>query len=316
MPSGGGDWFTAIAPVKVLPVVPVMVDYVSNFHVYTFTLVSGYIYFHVRYERGGYGKYGDFIKKKAKRLLVPYAVVGMMWVAPFYSLFFKEPYLYAAGRILVGGYSGQLWYILMLFWIFAIVWPLSGRIRKSNWLALGLSLFAYAFPLAASRVLPHNFGIFNACTHFPFFVIGFKLRQYQDETLFHRISSLTLCVAYLMIFLLKRQIVGYESIAMKLVFQTVLLLTRIIGSMMAWTAIQRIANKVRWKDGVFQKMYLNKSMTVYLLHQQIIYCSLFFFNGVNPYLHMGLNFVISLSMSIGIASFLMKTRQTRYLIGG
>lgn len=82
-----GSWFTAIS-VERSEILAGIASWLNSFHIYGFTLVSGYLFYYLRYEKGKYGQFIPFLKQKAKRLLVPYVFVVAVWVIPFSALFF------------------------------------------------------------------------------------------------------------------------------------------------------------------------------------------------------------------------------------
>lgn len=101
----------------------ILASWTGTFHVYAFTLVSGYIFYYIKYEKGGYQKYLPFLYNKAKRLLVPYVFIAAVWVVPVYSYFFGTGEL--IDKFLLGKSPSQLWFLFMLFWVFAIFWWMS-----------------------------------------------------------------------------------------------------------------------------------------------------------------------------------------------
>lgn len=56
-------------------------------HVPLFLLVSGYIWAYIKMETDKYDDACVVLKKKAKRLLVPYLFVGVVWAGPVYCFF-------------------------------------------------------------------------------------------------------------------------------------------------------------------------------------------------------------------------------------
>lgn len=63
--------------------------WLNTFHIYTFTLVSGYIFSFLRYEIGRYREFKSFFIGKVRRLLIPYAFASVIWVAPWNYFFFN-----------------------------------------------------------------------------------------------------------------------------------------------------------------------------------------------------------------------------------
>ena len=90
----------------------------------------------------------------------------------------------------------------------------------------------------------------------------------------------------------------------------------IVGALMAFFVLQKIAEKVRWKKIKWFSKLARCSMPMYLFHQQIIYFTIAWFNGrINPYINAVLNFLIALIISFLISITLMSFKYTRLLLG-
>ena len=48
-----GTWFTAITPERVISFYDYLTNWMNSFHIYGFALVSGYLFYYVKFERGG-----------------------------------------------------------------------------------------------------------------------------------------------------------------------------------------------------------------------------------------------------------------------
>lgn len=68
------------------------------------------------------------LKKKAKRLLVPDLFRGAVWAGPVYCIFYGPASTVAAFAL--GDSPSQLWFLLALFWMFALI-ELMWRIRPA-----------------------------------------------------------------------------------------------------------------------------------------------------------------------------------------
>ena len=84
----GGAWFS-VEPVITSLAFDVLSDWMNSFHIYGFVLVSGFLFYHLKFNLGKYQKYSRFIINKTKRLIVPYALVSVLWVIPISCLFFE-----------------------------------------------------------------------------------------------------------------------------------------------------------------------------------------------------------------------------------
>ena len=79
----GGTWGPQ-ARADEAPVLGHISEGFNFFLLYAFNLISGYIFYYIKYENDGYQEYLPFLAHKAKRLLVPYAFISVIWVAPVY----------------------------------------------------------------------------------------------------------------------------------------------------------------------------------------------------------------------------------------
>lgn len=64
------NWFTVITPEPSV-LLKNIASWLNSFHIYGFTLASGYLFQVLKCEREHYKKFSVFLKKKAQRLLVP-----------------------------------------------------------------------------------------------------------------------------------------------------------------------------------------------------------------------------------------------------
>lgn len=63
-----GGWLTE-EPVYEAKVLAIIAMWMNTFHIYGFTLVSGYIFYHIKYKVGRYKDCKEFYINKAKRRL-------------------------------------------------------------------------------------------------------------------------------------------------------------------------------------------------------------------------------------------------------
>lgn len=161
----------------------VFLDYVKRFinlyQMQLFFSLSGYLYA----KKAGNESAFTFFTKKAKRLLVPFLLVGLFWMIPIkyiahYPGYVGNSIFVAAYQLLNGVDTGHLWYLPTLFCCFAgayIITKLFGR-RMCTWvLAFSLSLIAAYY---ADRAKGANLIIQYSrylCKYFYSFVLGVLL---------------------------------------------------------------------------------------------------------------------------------------------
>ena len=309
-----GTWFTN-DPVFDSYILSVLSSFLNSFHIYGFALVSGYLFYFLRYEKGKYSSFIPFVVNKAKRLLIPYVFVTLVWVIPFAVHFFHFDTAEIIKYYVLATSPNQLWFLLMLFFVFMIFYPLTSFFEKHNAGGAITVIAFYGIGFLGSMVLPNIFQIIRACTYLPLFWLGFKIRQYGSKVLM-RIPSLVWAAADVLLFTLVQYLSGFDATIIKLLNLGLSFLLHIIGALMAFVVLQKLANRVNWKESKVFTLLSKNSMPVYLFHQQVIYVFISLLNGViNPYIHAGINFIGAMVISLIISTILMKFKWTRFLIG-
>lgn len=313
-----GSWFTG-NPVFQSKWLGLISSLVGSFHIYAFTLVSGYIFAFKVLSGGGYNHYGLFLKNKAKRLLVPYVFVMLIWVAPISAYYFKWdlPYLFKKYILCIS--PSQLWFLWMLFGVFAIVWPLRNLIIKKPFVGWIISLVLYGVGAIGGRFIPNVFCIWTACLYVVFFFIGMRIRvkgEEQKKLFTDVVPWFCWVIEYLLLFAGNRLIGHQDGFIWSVISLGMEFLLRIVGALMAWTSLHTVASKVHWQENKVFKTLTCYSMPMYLFHQQIIYFTITQLNGVvNPWINASVNFVAAIAGSLIISALLMRWSVTRILVG-
>lgn len=318
-----GTWFTG-NPVFQSKGLSLISSWVGSFHIYAFTLVSGYI-FAFKILRGGYSHYGLFLKNKAKRLLVPYVFVMLIWVAPISAYYFKWDSLYLFKKYILCISPSQLWFLWMLYGVFAIVWPFRNLMIKKPFAGWMISLALYGVGVVGGRFIPNVFCIWTACQYVIFFYIGMRIRvkaetaaknDKTEKMLPERVPWYGWLIFDMALFLGGLWIDSQSGFIMKVLSLGVSLLLRMVGAVMAWSVLQTLAECIHWQESKIFKGLSAYSMPMYLFHQQIIYFTITALNGVvNPWINAGVNFVAAIAGSLIIGTLLMKWKVTRILVG-
>ncbi len=169
-----GNWF-AEPPEVESDSLRFLYTLIGNFHIYAFTLVSGYI-FAYRIGGGGYRKYIPFLRNKITRLIVPYAFVMLIWVAPITDYFFRWDLAYMAKKYILCIDPSQLWFLWMLFWVFGIVWPMKNLLLKKPAVGWAIVLAFYGAGIVGAKLFANVFCIWTAFCYIVFFYIGMRIR--------------------------------------------------------------------------------------------------------------------------------------------
>lgn len=309
-----GNWFSS-NPTTRSCVLNIFAQWLNTFHIYGFTLVSGYLFYYLKQECGKYAQFRPYLKKKAQRLLVPYLFVAFFWVMPIDYLWRDMNLSLIIQRFILGTSPSQLWFLLMLFLVYALAWPLSDFLAKHDILSFIICIVSYGIGLVGSLLLPNIFQIWTACMYFIFFVLGFKIRQYGSR-IFMRIPAIIWPAASLILFSCHLLLQDKDSILIKIADLGVTFIGNLVGATMAFIIFQKLASILSEKARHWVKRLGKYSMPIYLFHQQIIYLFIFLLNGhLNPYLHACINFTGALVLSATLSIVLMNFRFTRFLIG-
>ena len=292
-----------------------LVQWLAEFQNYAFVFTSGYLFYYVKFERGGYSHFGSFITNKAKRLLIPFLFVGAVWIIPISCLYLKQDLFQTIKSYLLVWDAGQLWFLFMLFGVFLIFWPLSNFFAKHHWAGLGVVLAVYALRFALWGFVPSVFSIWNMTRYLVIFWLGFKFRQGFLDVL-RKIPVAVWVIVYTLLLLCFEKITLPHSTLNKLFSYGMEFTVHAVGAVMAFMLLQKLANLVHWKDSKVFSFFAGSSMVIYLFHQQVIYFTVRSLNGlIDPHIHAVVNFAVAMVISSAIAWLLMRFRVTRFLIG-
>lgn len=312
-----GQWWDT-EPVLSSKTLGLFATWLNSFHVFAFTLVSGYL-FAFKVLNAEYDNYIVFIKLKAKRLIIPYVFVMLIWVAPISAVIFHWDFSYLFRKFILCIDPSQLWFLWMLFEVFVIVWPMRKLLLEKTITGWLIAIAFYGLGIIGKRVIPNIFCIWTTCQYVPFFFIGMRIRVKEEcgESLVtERVHWLLWIVVDLVIFAGTIIVGGNNGTLWSMIAVGLNLILHIVGAVMAWITLQALANKVNWKSSRAFRILSSYSMPMYLFHQQIIYFAIICLNGkVNPWINAGVNFVVAIMGSFLISSILMHWKGTRFLIG-
>lgn len=311
-----GDWNVAhVSPAAQSPVLYALIQWLAGFQNYAFVFASGYLFYYVKFERGGYSRFGSFIANKAKRLLIPFLFVGAVWVIPISCLYLKQDLFQTVKDYLLVRDAGQLWFLFMLFGVFLIFWPLSNFFAKHHWAGLFAVLGVYAIRFALWGFIPSVFSIWNITRYLVIFWLGFQFRQGFLDVL-RKIPAFVWVIVYTLLVICEECVTLPHSTLNKLFGYGVEFVVHAVGAVMAFILLQKLANLVRWQGSKVFSFFAGGSMVIYLFHQQVIYFTVRIFNGViDPHIHAVVNFAVAMVISSAIAWVLTKFRVTRFLVG-
>lgn len=151
-------------------------NWLSSVHMPLFFVISGFCF---SYQ----GKYGPYIRKKVKRLLIPYTVFNLIDMIPRYlfpGLVNRPRGIEESLRKIVFN-GGEYWFLYTLFIIFLIYPFMYKLVRGSRYKLLG-SLFLL---LAAKYYLPYSVFTLNSVINYLFyFSIGVLIKEIFGGNIF------------------------------------------------------------------------------------------------------------------------------------
>lgn len=314
-----GSWFLAQVPLITNKPLGDFANWFGTFHTYGFTLISGYIYYYISYERG-YGT--TFIKKKVYRLIVPYVFVSILWVLPISNYFYDYTLEEVITGFLLGTSPAQLWFLLMLFNVFILFRWLKRKVKRTIlFIIMVITLYVLGF---IGQLLPYNyFQIFTSFHFLLFFTIGYYIRKHNKLIFNHEYLGLSkggvilfLTTVHIVLYFVYLNVHELESLHGKLYARLIYMILNIEGSVSAFAALTYFGGVFNYRRSSFYLLLQKNNFVVYLLHQQIIYIIITMFNGVIlPEIHAMMNCAISVVVSFVIAYLARKSDYTKFMLG-
>ena len=124
-----GDWFNVLSPKIEAKYLGILSIFLGTFHVQTFTMVSGFLFYYLKEEKGRYNEFLLSVRIRAKKLLFPYMFCSLLWVIPITHIFYDytiKDYLIKYGLMTS---PSQLWFLIMLFFVFIIFLLISSKLK-------------------------------------------------------------------------------------------------------------------------------------------------------------------------------------------
>ena len=308
----GRDWF-AVPPVHESRFIGELAIWLNTFHIFVFTFASGYLFQYLKFEAGKYPAFADFARKKMRRLLVPYLFVSIIWCMPFDMVFFHTGAAELCKHFFLGYSPAQLWYIMMLLVLFIMVYPISGFIQYFRG-GQQCAVFAivYFSGIAAGRMLALPYQIPAAIQHMAFFMLGMFVCNRRQQVAFPWYFS---AIIHIVLFTLFNDIfigaLWYERLFRALARP----LLNILGIFMVISFISAHRDAGLWNTKLYS-FFKKHSFTMYLFHQQLIYCIISIFNGIlPPFFLVTANFVAAILGSSVISVISNSFPITRFLTG-
>lgn len=314
--SAGGDWGPEEA-YNTSRALYYISGYLNRIHIYAFTFVSGYIFSYLFFETDRYSDFCIVIRKKIKRLVIPYISTMVLWVVPFYCFFWKPEAKILIKKFVLGTSPSQLWFLLMLFWQFVFFQALSSKIfeKKKTTIVWGIvfALCIYGGMILGRVGFPNFYQILTAMQYSLFFYFGMLFRRMNSARCVNGAVFLGGGITSILLFAFIQYLYVTQS--------SIRVIGNLLYPVVSLTGVFSFIVGILLMNDRFSISTMNLNfdagMTVYLFHQQLIYTSICLFNKpwMLPVTFTAINFLIGLLGGICIHNMLKKSKLMRDLFG-
>lgn len=287
-----------------------------------FVLISGYLFaFQCITLKRDY-TFKDYTLKKARRLLLPMLVFGII----YYFLFFYNPDSFGIRDfliILMNG-CGHLWFLPMLFWCLMALWVFE-RLHLDVFLTLiGLAIVSFI------SYLPLPFG-FSTVPHYLFYAfLGYYIYKHKDSILGLLTVRWWILPVLWLLYIVFVWLAHYEllssftidSLLSKVLLYgargSISLLACLCGILAMYGTIASITSSNTFELSPLIQKADKVSFGIYIYHQFLL-VALYHYTPIVHYINAWLlpwtGFIIALFFSWVLTSLTLRTRWGKFLIG-
>lgn len=309
----GGKWFTIETPVYEANYLYAVAAWMNTFHIQAFTMASGFLFYYLRSSRGD-TNHALAIKKRAKRLLIPYLFTSLLWAVPVDLLLCgasMNDVLYKYGLM---ANPAQLWYLVMLFGVFAFFEFFGKRIKVN----IKNFIIVYILTTVASMVLSkyhvNVFQLTKIAQYILYFYFGGYIYINKDKI--KGKQALIMAISGIILYLITTFVMsksGMSIVRLSSAFLEPLVSILEVGTI--YYICTKITQKHKIKN-LFYRLYEDNSFGIYLFHQQIVYFAIVLLNGVvHPVVQVILSFFIVSAISIIMTVILKQSKPTKFMFG-
>lgn len=295
------DWKLYSSNVNVNDIYVYIEYFIYLFHMPLFFAISGFLFYKKEYKIG----FGEFVKKKAKRLLIPYLFVAFFWLLPIryickYQNYLGHSLLYNVFiNIIFGKDNGHLWYLISLFIIFVFSFLIEKYIKNKYAKTIIIIILTFS-----GFFLPTYLG--TAFNNIIWFYLGKSVAKYKlNIKISYRCSGI-LSFSLLIIYFVALNM-NYLHFYKYIIF--------IIKYMFCFFFILFLFNIISNKKIDIVEKISDNSLGMYLFHSPIIYISFCYYPNINPICMFVINFFIFGTISY-IITIAIKKSKLKVLIGG
>lgn len=250
-----------------------VVNIIYIFHMALFFAVSGSVYYIQKNKLNKYKNAKELIINKMKRLMIPYILVGILYVIPIklISRFYSTNYVPNAIFYDMMNGIGHLWFLFALFWIFILFYVLEKYIYNNNkyvfWVII---LITYFFSDIIYDFMPN--GLKSHVQYVIFFCIGYFfeiIREKYNNSKYMAFNTVILSVIVYVLYYVQKNInFKYSQLL-------ILLLVKILLILIVYN-ISYLLNKYLKisKFKLYQNLY-KYNFDIYLFHDPLNYLILY-----------------------------------------
>lgn len=278
----------------------IMKQFINIIQMPLFIIISGFLYSNTC------RKYTlkSIIIKKAKRIIIPFLLVAIIWMVPLrliaeYQPFVEKGYIKSLISVIIGIDSGHLWYLPTLYALFIIIYIANKVVESKGKIAEVIIFIIFLICYGIAGKTTSILFISNILRNLIYFYIGFLISKKQKEPEFR----FDLLIIYIVL-----SVIIVFCIEQTYIKQVLNFITAVTGFYALY--------------GVFEKTKINKytkvldrnSFAIYLLHSPLLYIIYNNLADINSYLLVAINISIGVVVPIIIA-FILRKLKLNFIIG-
>lgn len=264
-----------------------------------FFSLSGYLFYYTIQKYS----FTQILRKKAKRLLIPYFIIGFFWMDPI-KILLKVPHhdniVNLIKEQIIGNMNGHLWFLYTLFALF-LAFKLLYTFK-----IIGNKKISYDILVIVCLLLCNIFnGAFGSFANIASYAIFFYLAFFMNERAsalnsINKLGGVIIMISVLIIIAYLLDIIPFKLYKCLIACAFILIIYRLdfksIGD-------NSILNKIS-----------NCSFGIYLFHSPMIYITCTYWNDLNPIFVLLINFIIFGFMAF-LLTMIIKSSRLKFIIG-
>ena len=264
-----------------------------------FFSLSGYLFYYTIQKYS----FTQILRKKAKRLLIPYFIIGFFWMDPI-KILLKVPHhdniVNLIKEQIIGNMNGHLWFLYTLFALF-LAFKLLYTFK-----IIGNKKISYDILIIVCLLLCNIFnGAFGPFANIASYAIFFYLAFFMNERAsalnnINKLGGVIIMISVLIIIAYLLDIIPFKLYKCLIACAFILIIYRLdfksIGD-------NSILNKIS-----------NCSFGIYLFHSPMIYITCTYWNDLNPIFVLLINFIIFGFMAF-LLTMIIKSSRLKFIIG-